>query len=72
MTSLSQCKDSRHKLKDELFLCLAEMNDVDPDKMNDESNEWMSVVDRGGLKHAMNMTFCMFASAEKLHSMAYQ
>ena len=43
-------KDFRHKLKDELCLCLTEMNDMDPDEINDESNEWMSAVDRGGLK----------------------
>ena len=40
------------------------MNDVDPDEMNDESNEWMSAVDRGGLKYVANMTYCMFASVE--------
>ena len=57
-------KDSRHKLKDELCFCIAEINDVDPDEMNDESNEWMKAIDRGGLKHVTNMTYSMFASAE--------
>ena len=57
-------KDSRHKLKDELCLCLAEINDVDPYELNDDSNEWMSAVDRGGLKHVTNMTYCMFSSME--------
>ena len=57
-------KDSSHKFKDELCLCLAEMNDVDPDEMNDESNEWTKTVDRGGLKHVTNMTYSMFASIE--------
>ena len=40
------------------------MNDVDPEEMKDESNEWMTAVDRGGLKHVTNMTYCMFTSAE--------
>ena len=57
-------KDSKHKFKDELCLCLAELNDVDPGEMEDESNEWMNEVDRGGLKHVTNMTYMLFASAE--------
>ena len=31
---------------------------------SEESNDWMRAVDRGGLKHATNMTFAMLASAE--------
>ena len=57
-------KDSKHILKDELCLCLSEMNDVDPDEMEDESSEWISVIDRGGLKHVTNTTYSMFASME--------
>ena len=57
-------KDSSHKLKDELCLCIAELNDVDPDELSEESNDWMRAVDRGGLKHVTNMTFAMLASAE--------
>jgi hypothetical protein len=40
------------------------MNDVDPDEMDDESSEWTSAIDRGGLKHVTDMTYCMFASTE--------
>ena len=40
------------------------MNDVDPDEMEDESSEWISVIDRGGLKHVTNTTYSMFASME--------
>ena len=45
---------------------LMQMNDVDPDEMRDESNKYMTAVDRGGLKHLTNMTYCtcMFTSAE--------
>ena len=38
---------SKHKLKKELWTCLTEMNDVDPDEMSDESDDWMKCVDRG-------------------------
>ena len=31
-------KETSHKLEQELCLCLAELNDVDPDEMEDESN----------------------------------
>ena len=55
-------KDSKHNLKDEL--CLSELNDVHPEEMKDESNKWMTEVNRGGLKHVTNMIYCMFASAE--------
>ena len=57
-------KDSSHKMKDELCLCIADLNDVDPDELSEESNNWMRAVDRGGLKHVTNMTFAMLASAE--------
>ena len=56
-------KDSKHELKDELCLCLAEMNDVDPDEMKDESNEWMTAVDRVLLKYVTSMMYCRFTSA---------
>ena len=57
-------KDSKHELKDKLCLCISELNDVEPDELSDESNEWMSKVDRGGLKHVTTITYTMFASAE--------
>ena len=57
-------KESTHAFKDELCLCLAEMNDIDPEEMNDDTNEWMKAVDRGGLKYVTNMTYSVFASAE--------
>ena len=33
---------------DKLCLCLAEMNDIDPEE---KTNEWMKAVDRGSLKY---------------------
>ena len=57
-------KKTTHKLQQELCLCLAELNDVNPDELDDESNEWMNAVDRGGLKHVSNMTYMMFVSTE--------
>lgn len=63
-TLYRKLKQSKHQLENELCLCLAELNDVDPDEMHDESNDWMKAVDRGGLKHVTNMTYTMFASAE--------
>ncbi len=32
--------------------------------MDDESSEWTSAIDRGGLKHVTDTTYCMFASVE--------
>ena len=55
---------SKHKYKDELCLCLCEINDVEPEEMN-ESSEWTKEIDRGGLKHVTNMTYMMFVSAEE-------
>ena len=48
-------KNSKNLMKDELLLCLAEINDVDPNEMLDESNDWLKEIDRGGLKHVTNM-----------------
>ena len=45
-------------------MCLAEINDVDPNEMLDESNNWLKEIDRGGLKHVTNMVYMMFASGE--------
>ena len=63
-TIYHKLKDSKHPLKGELLLCLTELNDVDPSEMEDESKDWMEIVDRGGLTHISNMTYMMFASVE--------
>ena len=63
-TLYCKLKDSKHGLKDELCLRIAELNDVVPDELSDKSNEWMIEVDRGGLTHVTNMTYMTLESAE--------
>lgn len=46
------------------FLCIAELDDVDLDELRDKSNEWMNVIDIGGLKHVTDMIFTMFTRAK--------
>ena len=48
------------------------MNDVDPDEMCDDSDDWMKSVDRGGLKHIMNMVYMFFVSVELVISTLLQ
>ena len=47
------------------MLCLSELNDVDPTEMEDDSNDWMVAVDRGGLQHTSDMLFMVFVSVEE-------
>ena len=42
-----------------------EVNDKDPTDMEDDSNDWMVAVDRGGLKHTSDMLYMVFLSAER-------
>ena len=53
---------SAHPLKGELVLCLAELNEEDENE--DESEAWMNMIDRGGLKHVDNLTYTLFATME--------
>ena len=57
-------RKSKHGMKREFCACLTEMNDVDPDEMCDDSDDWMNSVDRGGLKHITNMVYMLFVSIE--------
>ena len=57
-------KNSKHMMKKERCLCLTEMNDVDPKEMQDDSDDWMTIVDRGGLKYITNMVYMLFVSVE--------
>ena len=52
-------KRSAHLLKDELEFCLTELTETDEDQ-DDESEDWVMAIDRGGLKHIRNMTYMMF------------
>ena len=45
-------------------MCIAELNDIDPEELREESEDWMNAMDRGGLKHVTTCTYTMFASAE--------
>ena len=56
---------SAHRFKDELRLCLAELNDANPEDMEDDSKDWIKSVDRGGLKHVPDMMYMMFVSMEQ-------
>ena len=40
------------------------MNDVDPDEMHDESDDWMNTKDSGNLKHITIMVYMLFVSVE--------
>ena len=50
-----QLERSKHELKEELILCLHEL--TEDDGIDDESQDWIKKIDRGGLKHA-NFTLC--------------
>ena len=51
-------------MKDVLCLCLSEVNDIDPEEIHDESQDWMDAVDRDGLKLVTNMAYRTLVSAE--------
>ena len=59
-------KRSANPMKEHLIACLSELhehvNEEDDDK--DESLEWMALIDRGGLTHIGNVTFCVFGNME--------
>ena len=48
-------QNSKHPMKNELSLCLSEMND---------SDDWMDTIDQGGLKRITNMVYMVFVSVE--------
>ena len=50
--------------KADLLLCLAQLLDTDDAKV-DESEDWLEMVDRGGLCHVSNDTFEVFLAMEK-------
>ena len=63
-----QIKRSAHPHKDELELCLIELNDGSKAKESDESGDWVKNIDRGGLTHISNMNYMMFEAMElQLH-----
>ena len=54
-----------HPLKEELILCLYEMTEEDIDGNRSDSEDWINLVDRGGLKHVNSAVFMLFAAMER-------
>ena len=60
-------KRSANPKKEHLIACLSELHEhvnEKPTDDDDDSNEWMSLIDRGGLTHIGNVTFCVFGAME--------
>lgn len=55
-------KQSDHPLKEEIILCLLET--IDGADSNDDSEDWVKLVDRGGLKHVNSNMFMLMVSME--------
>ncbi len=53
-----------HPLKEELVLCLYEMTEDDGQEGSSQSEDWINLVDRGGLKHVNSATYMLFAAME--------
>ncbi len=53
-----------HPLKEELVLYLYEMTEDDGQEGSSQSEDWINLVDRGGLKHVNNATYMLFAAME--------
>ena len=60
---LRKLKRSADPLKKEMITCLSELNN-NKDVSKDESEDWTSLVDRGGLTHVDDMTYGVFVSME--------
>ena len=47
-----------------MVLCLHEMTEEDVDKNRSDSEDWITLVDRGGLEHVHSAVFMLFAAME--------
>jgi hypothetical protein len=56
-------KTSSHPLKEDTILCIYHLLD-DGDEEDDESQDWVHVVNRGGLTLVNNATFDFFVAME--------
>lgn len=56
-------KKSKHPLREDIQLCLLDLLD-DGDEENDESQDWVSLINRGGLTLVNNATFEVFVAIE--------
>ena len=58
----TKIKRSAHQLKDELLFCLTELKETE--NQEEESEDWIKSIDRGGLTHVSNMTYMVFEAME--------
>ena len=61
---IKKLKSSTHPLKEEMVCCLLDMNEADELDTPHESEDWTTIINRGGLTHIGNMTYGMFESME--------
>ena len=57
-------KHSSHPLKRELMWRLLDLTDETDDTADDESEDWINMIDRGGLTHVTNKTYTLIQSME--------
>lgn len=53
-----------HPLKEELILCLYDMTEDDGQENTSQSEHWINLIDRGGLKHVNSATYMLFVAME--------
>lgn len=56
MQQVTYQERSKHELKEELILCLHEL--TEDDEIDDEWQDWIRKIDRGGLRH---VSFAMYS-----------
>ena len=64
-------RTSSHPLKDQLTLCLIDLTD-DADDISSDSQDWINLTDRGGLKHVNDPTYMFFHSVEMMVQRCFQ
>ena len=60
----SNLKSSAHPLKRELMWRLLDLTDEMDDVTADESEDWLNMIDRGGLQHVTHKTYILLLSME--------
>ena len=55
---------SSHPLKEELLTCLLDLTEDDDESGQNESEEWIDLIDRGGLRHVTNMAYSLLVAME--------
>lgn len=62
---------SKHRQKDELKKCSAEMTE-EPKESTHNSADWIKAIDRGGLIHVHDMVYSVFAEMEIVVCQVYK